>query len=76
LLKNNTDYIELVKRFESSFPDIYNKIRFHEGIAEVQKSKQKQHKKPVSITSEDLDYDSEGLQKYLDRKKKHGIELN
>ena len=71
LLKGNTDYQELVKKFETSFSDtdIYNTIRFHEGIAEVRRSK-KQNKKPLStISNEELeDYDSEGLQKYLDKK--------
>jgi hypothetical protein len=70
-LKSNTDYQELVKKFESSFPDIYNKIRFHEGIAEVRKL-QKQNKRSLSTTSEEevSDYDSEGYQDNLDRRKK------
>jgi hypothetical protein len=72
LLKSNTDYQELVKRFESSFPDIYNKIRFHEGIAEVRRLKKQQNKKPLSTTSnEELeDYDPVGLEDYFDKKNK------
>jgi hypothetical protein len=71
-LKGNTDYQELVKRFESSFPDIYDKIRFHEGIAEVRRVKKQQNKKSslATTSSEELeDYDSEGLEKYLNKKK-------
>jgi len=78
LLKSNTDYQELVKKFESSFPDIYNKIRFHEGIAEVRRLKKKQNKKPVSTISsaekELEDYDTVGFQDYFDRKKKNKIQ--
>jgi hypothetical protein len=40
-LNNDTDYQELVKKFESSFPDIYNKIVFHERADKMRKLKKK-----------------------------------
>ena len=48
-LKGNTDYQEFVNKFESSFSDtdIYQKIVFHEGIAEVRKL-QKQNRKRMN----------------------------
>lgn len=40
---NNQNYKELTQMFESSFPNIYRKIVFHEGIAEVRSLKKKQN---------------------------------
>ena len=70
----NQTYQELVQTFESTFP---NKILFHERIDKLRKSNKKQNKKPLSTTAEDVsDYDSEGYQDYLNRKKKHGVKMN
>lgn len=77
IIKN---YQKLLKMFKSTFPDIYNKSVFHEGIAELRRVK-KQNKKmnskepQESEKSEDEIYD-EGTTEYhdsLDRKQKNKI---
>jgi hypothetical protein len=36
---NNLNHQELLQMFESTFPEIYNKIKFHQEIAELRRLK-------------------------------------
>ena len=42
---NNLNHQELLQMFESTFPEIYNKIKFHQEIAELRSLKKHQTKK-------------------------------
>ena len=42
---NNLNHQELLKMFESTFPEIYNKIKFHQEMAEMRRLKKHQTKK-------------------------------
>ena len=69
----NQTYQELVQIFESTFSNS-NRILFHQRIDKLRKEKKKQNKKPLSITSEELeDYDTEGLENYFDKRNKNRI---
>ena len=67
------EYEKLLDMYEFSCPDIYNKIRFHKGVAEERSLRKKQNsnkKMNNEPEKEELieDYDSEGYSKYLDKK--------